>query len=41
MTEVAKFLTVWEAIVYCDSNPSENLSITCEFGWYLVWDMEA
>ena len=42
MKSVAKFLTVWEAIVYCSENEGKNLFTNRELdGWYHVYDMEA
>ena len=40
MKAIAKFLTVEEAMVYCDEHSNENLHIFMQCGRYLVFDME-
>ena len=40
MRAIAKFLTVEEAMAYCDDNPNENLHIFVQCGRFLVFDME-
>ena len=42
MKLVKKFLTVWDAIAYCDAHPSENLVVApAQGGVFGVWDMDA
>ncbi len=40
MIEVKRFLTIFEAIEFCDSQPNSNLVTTLEFGWFIVWNAE-
>tara|TARA_R110000787_G_scaffold134333_3_gene246709 strand:+ start:63 stop:191 length:129 start_codon:yes stop_codon:yes gene_type:complete len=40
MRALKKFLTVEEAMAYCEAHAGKNLHIFMQWGKYLVFDME-
>ena len=40
MRALKKFLTIEEAMAYCEQHPKQNLHIFMQCGRYLVFDIE-